>query len=330
MNARCNIEPAKSRRNSAFRLAGLPIGVALVLTIAFALVGAGAGSAKVAVAPSNTAPPTISGTPTEGQLLTAATGIWSGTSPITYTQQWQRCDSTGGSCSSISGATAATYTLKHPDVDNALRVEVTATNADGKKTMTSVPTAVVKAATVPTVSLASSASKVVYGTPVTLSGAISASEAGESVTIQAQHLSQADTSFSPLATVATNSEGGWSYTTKPTVQTTYQAHWNEVASSTLRVGVHPLVAFHVIVGNRFSTKVVAGHGFPSRIVQLQRRSSLGQWVTVKRVHLNAKSVAIFRATLPKGTSRLRIAFSVNQAGPGYLGGLSRTIVYHHS
>ena len=35
--------------------------------------------------------------------------------------------------------------------------------------------------------------------------------------------------------------------------------------------------------------------------------------------------AEFRATLPKGASTLRIAFSVNQAGAGYLGGASRPV-----
>ena len=39
---------------------------------------------------------------------------------------------------------------------------------------------------------------------------------------------------------------------------------------------------------------------------------------------------LFRATLPRGTSRLRIAMSVNQAGAGYLAGFSRTIVVRRS
>jgi hypothetical protein len=49
-------------------------------------------------------------------------------------------------------------------------------------------------------------------------------------------------------------------------------------------------------------------------------------VTVKRIRLSLRSRAEFTAVLPPGRSSLRMAMSVNQAGAGYLGGLSRTIV----
>jgi hypothetical protein len=121
---------------------------AVLLAIAAIAIGAifGAarnGQAASTVVPSNTAPPTISGEIKVGSTLTTTNGTWSGTTPLTFTYQWQRCDENGASCAAISGATQNTYVLKQADGGSTLRVVVTATNADGKDTATSVPTAVV-------------------------------------------------------------------------------------------------------------------------------------------------------------------------------------------
>jgi hypothetical protein len=96
-------------------------------------------------APSNTSPPTISGTAQEGQSLTADRGSWSGTEPIGYAYQWRRCDG-GGQCTDIAGATGASYTLVSADVGSSLVVRVTASNSGGTTSATSAPTAVVEAA----------------------------------------------------------------------------------------------------------------------------------------------------------------------------------------
>jgi len=96
--------------------------------------------------PTNTAPPTISGTPQIGQTLTASPGSWSGTAPISFSFQWTRCDSTGASCSILAGATAATYSIVTADQGNTLRVVVKATNNAGSASAQSQPSGPVTAA----------------------------------------------------------------------------------------------------------------------------------------------------------------------------------------
>jgi hypothetical protein len=122
---------------------------------------AGAAPAISQVAPANTTPPAISGTPQQGQTLTATTGQWSGDQPITYAFQWLRCDATGGNCIAIGGANGQTYTVTGDDVGHRLRVQVTATNADGSSQALSDPTAVVSSVAAP----ASTAEPSVAGTP---------------------------------------------------------------------------------------------------------------------------------------------------------------------
>jgi hypothetical protein len=127
----------------AVRVVAVAALVALAAFGAVAVSGPETGSAAAQVKPTNTSPPTISGTPTIGSVLTADPGEWTGTAPITFAYQWRRCNRTGGSCSNISGAIGKTYELSSPDRNNTLRVRVTARNADGSTQATSVPTAVV-------------------------------------------------------------------------------------------------------------------------------------------------------------------------------------------
>jgi len=98
------------------------------------------------ITPVNTAAPTISGTTTFGQLLTTTDGTWSN-SPTSYAYQWSRASTSGGSYSNISGAISSTYTLVAADVGQYLKATVTATNASGSATSTSVATAQIAKAT---------------------------------------------------------------------------------------------------------------------------------------------------------------------------------------
>jgi hypothetical protein len=127
--------------------------------------------------PSNTALPTISGTPQAGQTLTANPGSWSGTAPISYAYQWSRCDSSGANCVNVFAATGTTYALGPADLGSTVRVVVTASNSAGSATTTSPQTAVVEAApaaptntSLPTVSGTAQAGQTLTATSGTWSG----------------------------------------------------------------------------------------------------------------------------------------------------------------
>jgi hypothetical protein len=114
-----------------------------------ALLGAGllAASARGA-APSNTAPPTITGTAQQGRTLIARNGTWTN-SPSTFFYRWQRCSVDGTGCANIDNAAQRTYTLKANDVDQTVRVVVTASNGDGQTSANSAATDVISSNAAP-------------------------------------------------------------------------------------------------------------------------------------------------------------------------------------
>lgn len=111
-----------------------------------------------AATPASATPPTITGTPTAGQTLTANEGTYTGTQPITFAYAWERCDANGATCVAIPSAVQKTYLVSNADIGATLRVKLTATNASGSSNLTSVPTGVI-AAGVP-----ASATKLANGT----------------------------------------------------------------------------------------------------------------------------------------------------------------------
>ena len=88
------------------------------------------------VAPVNTVAPAISGTVQQGQTLTTTTGSWS-PAPSSYGYQWQRSTDGGSTWSAIVNATDQTYTVAAGDLNDDLRVVVTANDAWGSTTLAS-------------------------------------------------------------------------------------------------------------------------------------------------------------------------------------------------
>jgi hypothetical protein len=136
---------------------------------------ASATSAPTAVigegSPLNTSPPTVSGTPSEGQTLTATAGTWTGQEPISFTYEWRRCKHADGTgCEDVSAG--QTLVLTSLDVGHWLIMQVGARNSKGRGTAKSAPTAAIAAkGSVPTSPPASPpASLPALSTPPVISG----------------------------------------------------------------------------------------------------------------------------------------------------------------
>lgn len=174
----------------------------------------------------------------------------------------------------------------------------------------------------PSVSLGASQSIVVAGQTTTLSGVVSTRQAGETVTLY--HAPHGQTSLIQLAVVLTGAGGAYSFTTAPSILTSYEARWRSAISAQVAVQVKPKVTF-MPRGRRFYAQVVApGASFFRRFVYLQRRSPLGQWVSVRKLVLGPRSGRIFAIPRLRGARVYRIFLTVNQAGAGYLDSQSGT------
>ena len=154
-------------RKRAYSKPGLWLGGSLValMAVAVALLVPTLGSARSQAAPVNKTEPQISGDAIQGETLTATTGTWRN-NPTSFAFQWRRCPPNGGrfdasNCTTISGATTNSYTLRSADVGRTIRVRVTATNADGSATVASNATDVVASASAPK----NTSSPTITGTP---------------------------------------------------------------------------------------------------------------------------------------------------------------------
>ncbi|HLM87302.1 MAG TPA: hypothetical protein VK272_14065 [Solirubrobacteraceae bacterium] len=96
-----------------------------------------------ATAVSDVSLPMVSGTTQVAHTLTATNGLWTDAVGITYTYQWERCNSKGESCATISGASESTYTPVSADSGDTDRVKVTATGSSGNASATSAVSGVI-------------------------------------------------------------------------------------------------------------------------------------------------------------------------------------------
>lgn len=84
--------------------------------------------------PSAEAPPSVDGVAREDRLMRATDGTWRGGRIYGFRHQWRRCDTGGGACVDIAGATRSTYRLTAAEVGQRVRVDVRATTGGGSST----------------------------------------------------------------------------------------------------------------------------------------------------------------------------------------------------
>ncbi len=93
--------------------------------------------------PTDTKAPAISGSAIVDKQLSASHGVWAG-EPTSYAYQWEACNALTKDCMPVSGASASSYTLTPEDVENTVRVMVTASNAGGSTPANSAATGTVR------------------------------------------------------------------------------------------------------------------------------------------------------------------------------------------
>lgn len=172
-------------------------------------------------------------------------------------------------------------------------------------------------------SIKTSGAKVLYGHAVTLSGRLSSGVAGRRVVISGRPI---DARARTVASITTGANGGWSVRLSPSIETSYQARSGSVVTPSVSVDVEPLLATRVLANGAVAASVVAGRSFAGRTLELQRAHG-DRWSTAERVVLNRRSEGVFRAPIRSGSVTLRVAFSVNQAGRGFLGATTHAFSY---
>jgi len=173
----------------------------------------------------------------------------------------------------------------------------------------------------PAVTIGAALPILTYGQSTHISGAVSNGKAGEIVTVWAQPYGQA--SYAQIARLQTTTNGVWDLVVKPTLLTSFTAHWKSAVSQPIGVQLRPNVLFSV--SKRYGlVKVKSDHSLAGRKVYIQRFTRFHQWVKMRRVILGSNSQKLFRLKLKPGRYTLRVFMSLNQVGVGYLDGYSRT------
>jgi hypothetical protein len=143
-----NCVPIAGATSSTYTLGAADVGDMIVAQVTASNAGGQNSATSAAVGPVLPPPPPavrtapgISGTPQQGNPLTASSGTWTSSdpTPVHFAYQWEHCDASGNNCVPISGATSSTYTLQASDVEQYVSVSVTAQNSGGQTSVNATP-----------------------------------------------------------------------------------------------------------------------------------------------------------------------------------------------
>lgn len=272
----------------------------LVALAVAALAGAGGGSAAT-----TTVSITKAGfVPADVSVRVGDTVTWTNTDTVAHQVVFDKvaCNLTiqpaaSGSC---TFPTAGSFNYRDPSQRGSFRGTVEVVAASALTTM------------------AASRTTVVHGQSVTFTGQLTSKRSGESVEVWAQAFGQ--NAPLKLTQVVSTDNGSWTFVVKPVIQTTYQVRVRNATSQSITIKVRPRLSLgYGAVTRLFTVRAFAASSYAGKVVTFQRRSSLGQWISLKRVTLSSTSMARFRVALPKGRTAVR---AIVPATPGYLVGIS--------
>ncbi len=177
------------------------------------------------------------------------------------------------------------------------------------------------------VTLAANRNVAIFGDSVTLSGATSTKQAGETVTVISRPAGEPEARI----TIPTTASGAWTLRVQPRVNTEYQVQYGDVLSGKLAVNVRPRITFQKVGVNKFLIVVLSNKTLAGQTAQVNRYVNGTGWVPVGSTQLAAiartDSIAVKTVTelFPSGT-KLRAVMSDDQTGPNYIDGHSNFIV----
>jgi hypothetical protein len=175
------------------------------------------------------------------------------------------------------------------------------------------------------VSLTASASTVVYGGAVQLSGYVSNRLPGQTVLLLARRFGA--TAPGTLAAVSSGVGGRWVYDAQPSVETSYRAGWGGLESDAVVVGVRPRVTITRLGSGRLEAAITPAGACRQCSVTLERTSPAG-WQTADLLRIvDDGGPLLLPQPVKAGAARVRLSLHVTEALSGYLSTTSQPLVY---